>query len=672
MFVNGIYQMKSKIVFLFFALISIIYLHNITRDIYAGDIGDLVSSSCVWGVAHPPGYPLFMILGGILCHLPLSMTPVSKVALISIIASIIGLIFFYKFSFKVTKQLFPSLVSTAILGFSYLFWFHAEIPEVFALNNMFIILIFYFAIQAYKDKKIQNYYVLAFLSGLAVAHHHTIIFVFIAVAILLFKDFLYLISKEKIKNIAYIIGLFIVGVGMYIYVPIASSFKPVINWDNVHDFQSFMHLFLRKDYATLPHLTGGIPYQIRLITMRHYFFELFSAYTYPIFLIIILGFLYLVQTSRKLALTFFICLIISGPLFIYMAMPLTVSNVQLGVLERFYTVSITVLALLIPYGFVSLKKILIKLPIRKSLREFILYSIAIIPLILLIVNFPRTNLSSTQIGNNFAKDILSSVPKGSMLRVSGDTTTFNIWYLHYVLGYRKDITLINPPDTSSLTSLNIIIFDYLKKNPALIKKKSAISEALLNIVSKRRIFATYDDPDTPRDKIALIPKGLVYELIDKKKLPSKKDYLQEIASSSQKLNIPSRKDLKPSESSLIASELPYLYSMSFVKSGNFVLKQYNDAKVAYALQKKALTIDDQNPFAYVGLGVAQFYAYKDCKGAIANLDKAIDYVPVWYQFYIQKYLIYQECGIGQKDMSELAATFKSIFKKDIKELVKDK
>ena len=133
----------------FFIFVSAAFINNLTRDVYSGDIGDLVTAAYVFGVAHPPGYPLLTFLGFVLSHLPLSIPPVSKVALLSVISSLSAFFFLYKFCFMQTKNFFISILSVSILAFSYMFWFFAEIPEVFALNNLFVIALFYFAIKFY-------------------------------------------------------------------------------------------------------------------------------------------------------------------------------------------------------------------------------------------------------------------------------------------------------------------------------------------------------------------------------------------------------------------------------------------------------------------------------------------------------------------------------------------
>src|SRR3989338_662013 len=103
-------MLKKLIVIIFFLIIALIYLHNLTRDIYSGDIGDLVTAAYVGGVAHPPGYPLFSLLGFILSHLPFPLPVVSRVGLISVFSSLAGLIIYYNFANKVTKSIFLSLL----------------------------------------------------------------------------------------------------------------------------------------------------------------------------------------------------------------------------------------------------------------------------------------------------------------------------------------------------------------------------------------------------------------------------------------------------------------------------------------------------------------------------------------------------------------------------------
>ena len=136
---------------MYFALVTfIVYLLQLTRDIYSGDIGDMVSAACVGGVPHPPGYPLFTLIGWFLCSLPLPLPPVTKVAILSAASSATAVFFLYKFSLKITKSRYLSVFSASILAFSHLFWFHAEVPEVFGFHNFFIAALLYFGYDYYE------------------------------------------------------------------------------------------------------------------------------------------------------------------------------------------------------------------------------------------------------------------------------------------------------------------------------------------------------------------------------------------------------------------------------------------------------------------------------------------------------------------------------------------
>src|SRR5207302_1168367 len=47
-----------------------VYLRTIAPSLPAGDSGELITAAWVLGVAHPPGYPLFTMLGHLFTFLP--------------------------------------------------------------------------------------------------------------------------------------------------------------------------------------------------------------------------------------------------------------------------------------------------------------------------------------------------------------------------------------------------------------------------------------------------------------------------------------------------------------------------------------------------------------------------------------------------------------------------
>ncbi len=649
---------KNLIVTIFFTFVGLIYLHNITHDIYSGDIGDLVTAAYVFGVPHPPGYPLFTFLGFIASHLPLSWPPVAKVALVSAISSFIGLIFFYKISFKITKNLFIGLLSCSILAFSYLFWFHGEVPEVFGLNNFFTIVILYLSLMFYFDKKMKYLFLTFFFCGLALTHHQTIIFLFPAVLILVTKHLNLILSKKT--NILYILIAGLAGFLPYIYPLIAASTHPVVNWDNPHTLVNLFHLIFRKDYSYISN-TSSIG-QTGSILLNNYFKTIISTFSYQVMFIIVMGAIYLGIKNRRILGALTISYIISGPLLVLYINALATSSAEWGVVERFYVMSSVILMFFVPFGFLFMKEFLEKFFVNKIFATVLIGYFIIVPVLSFVYNFPKTDLSTTHIGDTLAADILKPLTPHAVLHLYGDTTTFNVWYYHYVLKQRADVDLIHPPGPGGNTYFDQEINTYYRKNPNA-PMQQLPSLTLEEIRKRRPVYASYQIQYVPKDSL-LIPKGLVYELIYKKDLPDKSTYLAESRSFWKSIQPPTLDTLKPNEENLIAQEIPTLYSNGLLNTGNFLILQYKDINEAISYYKKATVVDSTNSGAWVSLGISQIQAYKKCSEGIENMKNGIALYPLIRKYYLQLYTGYKWCG-QVKEMRTVEIYYKKTFRKEL-------
>ena len=657
---------KKITVFIFFLSIGSIYLHNLTRDIYSGDIGDLVTAAYVGGVAHPPGYPLFSLLGFILSHLPLPLPVVSRVGLISVFSSLIGLVIYYKFAFKVTKSVFLSLLSTSILAFSYLFWLTAEVPEGLGLNNFFAIVILYLSLKFYESKKTKYLYLLALFAGLSMTNQLNIITLFPAVIILILTHRKYIFSN---KRFLFALLFFLLGYSIYIYVPIAASRNPPINWDNATNLKNFLRLILRADYGGLaPKKAFTVPFEVRIINVIDYLKTIVLIFSYQVLFLALLGLVQLFKKNKTILLALCLAFLFSGILSIfYTAATISVAAAW-GILERYYTLSTVVLMFVVPYGFVLIRDFL-NSKFSKPIYSYLLIGyFLIIPILLLKYNFPKTDLSKTKIGNNLARNVFSQVPKNSVLFVTGDNTTFSIWYLYYVLKERQDIDIINPPGVGNNLYLDKEINDFYKKHPDT-QLKDVIAKTFDVIRKKRRMFTTYEINPMPKGTI-LIPKGLVFEIINTEDFPNEEDYLASMEKNWSKVKVQRRETLALAEQNFIASEIPFIYSMGLVRVGNFLNDRYNKPKKAEYYYRRALWIDDSNPQAYSGLALSQFKGYADCSQSIENMKKAITLYPIWKMYYLRLYTLYDKCGVDIKIRQKFKAEYKNLFREEIDVLLR--
>ena len=96
------------------------------QGIVGGDSGDLVTAAVTFGVAHPPGYPLYTFFGWIASLVPF-FTPAWRVGLLSSVPQAIVVAFVYSIVSSLTKRKFIGVFSALLLSANYLFFLYSGI-----------------------------------------------------------------------------------------------------------------------------------------------------------------------------------------------------------------------------------------------------------------------------------------------------------------------------------------------------------------------------------------------------------------------------------------------------------------------------------------------------------------------------------------------------------------
>jgi len=231
--------------FLILILSELFYIGGLSRSVYSGDAGDLVSAAVTCGIPHPPGYPLYTFFGCILTRFNL-LTPAYRVGLLSAIPAGISLLVIFVILEKITKNFWISVISICTLSFTYLFWLYSIVPEVFGLNTLFITLLIYISLLILDKPTKRRFYALALVFGLSLSHHHTILFLSPALLYIIYK------SRKALRTYGhnfYIIfpALFFLGLIPYTYLPIAAWGNPKINWNDPRNLNNFVALVTRAD-----------------------------------------------------------------------------------------------------------------------------------------------------------------------------------------------------------------------------------------------------------------------------------------------------------------------------------------------------------------------------------------------------------------------------------------
>ena len=662
-----------------FFVFTFLYIHNLSRSVYGGDVGDLITAAKVMGVAHPSGYPLYVLLGFLLTRLEV-FTPAFLVGLVSSISASVSVLLFYLISFKITKNKLISLVSASILGLNYIFWFYAEIAEVFSLNGLFVLILFSLALLVKEKKKINYLFILAFFTGLSLTNHITIILFFPSVLILIY-DKLWLLIKNP-KHLLTAVFFFLAGFSIYLYVFIASSHNPPVNWENVKDLDSFLRLILRKGYGTFSagSFTPALLSQ-RLITLKIYLISLLTQLTIPVIVLTASGFIYSFIKNKRIFFSILVGFLFSGPIFIgYAGFPLA-SSFLLGVNERFTLMSLIVILLYLPFGILAYKNIVNRLFRKTTYENLFLLVLLIIPFSLFFYNFPKTDLSNITIGDDFAYDYLSSLPKNSLLLIAGDTALLNTWYVHYALGFRPDVRVLNLNTLRGYDYYNTQRDEYLKINPKDQNDPDLRLRIFEYIAKSRPVFSTDAiKPVGKYDGIKWMPHGLTKKLMLKNEnYPNEQEFINLIDSIWGNLryykNLAKEREKSIALGNLTISDIPQTYSDALLYTGNFILSQYQNKILAKEFIKNAINTSPEYYKTYEAMGV-YYLGSGDCKNAEANLQKVNNLYPFDKTNYYLLYITYSKCfndKIKQKEvMNSYKKAFATDFEKDFYSNLKNK
>ncbi|MFW6134269.1 MAG: protein O-mannosyl-transferase family [Elusimicrobiota bacterium] len=399
------------------------------------DSGELITSAYTLSVAHSPGYPLYMILGKFFITIGeiFGLSAAFSLNFLSCITGALTVFVLFFFVYDITKKIIPTVFGSLLSGFAYINWYLSTVSEMYSLNLLFIVVLLLMI-------KKRRYILFAFLSGLTLGNHLTSAFA-------VFVMGLYIIKVEGIKRIDFkrISVFFLLGLGVYIYLPIRAAGSAFINWGNPRTLKAFWDVVTRSAYG---HKLDLISREVTLgqvfIPQIKVFFQSLVSHLTPVGILLgIFGFLKGIKIFKKkedkyiliiLALLF----ILTGPYFIYLA-KMPVNPHALAIVEVNYMVGEMIAAV-----FAGLGLYFILILAKNKTTEFITYFGGAAVLVFCFINsYPKASKSGNYLAQDYAVNILNSVEKDSAVIMRRDHTMFSLWYKKDVQGLRKDVKVIS-------------------------------------------------------------------------------------------------------------------------------------------------------------------------------------------------------------------------------------
>jgi hypothetical protein len=290
-----------------FLISLIIYLLTVQHTVPLWDCGEFIACSAILGVAHPPGTPLFLLIGRLATLLPFVSDISYRINLLSAFSSAaaatmgytvtVRLLFFFpgvtQDALKKIGVYFCSLIGALLFAFGRTQWSNSVEAEVYALAMLLIFLLVWLALRWYDQRGTagaNKYLILiAYLGTLSVALHPTVflvmpaIFVFLILADRsLLRDLrvwisgivLFWVMVDVSQYLTLLVAWSAISLGFYLakrsrvwllplglaiaaiagfsahaYIPIRAAERPSINENDPQTYARFIRYLERKQYG---------------------------------------------------------------------------------------------------------------------------------------------------------------------------------------------------------------------------------------------------------------------------------------------------------------------------------------------------------------------------------------------------------------------------------------
>nr|XP_033807984.1 transmembrane protein 260 isoform X2 [Geotrypetes seraphini] len=441
----------AMISLLVFSGVSAVYINTLHPSVPGGDSGELITVAHEFGVAHPPGYPLFTVLAKLMIILFPYGSIAYRVNLLSGLCGAAAASLLFYTTCKLSGSYSGGIFAGGMFSFSRLTWQWSVAAEVFTLNTLFVGVLMALTVQfqeastTKERSKISK--IGAFCCGLSLCNQHTIVLYVLCIALwVLFQHF-----KERELSLAYTLKLglcFSAGFVPYLYLPVSSYLSYARwTWGDQTTFQGFLTHLLRKEYGTfnlaLSEIGSG--------TTQMLIFQLTSMNTEltvlaPVF--VVMALIQCIIKSEKLKYSvvwlFTVMLVIYSLFFAWRANLDITNPIFIGVVERFWMQSNAVISVLAGLGLVSLVSLLRKVLEDHRVIQCLEWLFAISFVTCHIhFNYSVCDQSSNYVVDKFGRNILSSMSADAIMLLRGDLPGNAVRYLQYCEGLRPDLSLLD-------------------------------------------------------------------------------------------------------------------------------------------------------------------------------------------------------------------------------------
>lgn len=409
------------------------------------DGGDLISAAATGGVAHPTGYPLYLLLARLFQWLPFGSLAY-RTNLLSAVTMALASVLVYWLVVRHTRGSTDGgwaggLAAGFAFGLSPLVWSQAVIAEVYGLQALIVVLLLCLCTAAPKEsptasKRLDRWR--GFILGLGVGNHLTTL---LLAPVLLVSGSMARVSEPPadrpsgwLRNfrmdrgaLLRQLGMFALGLSVYLILPLRALGSPAINWGDPVTPARFWWLVSGQLYQSYYlQFSPSLAWE-RVQVWPGLFLEQFGL---PWIVLGLIGLFVLGRVSRLYLLTLWTAIASTAFAVVYIS----------------------------AYSEVYLIPVLLAFAVWTGLGTNGLIgaigprSWSPVMVVVLIVTGYFAARSATVVGQvdasrdlraeAFGREVLAAAPRNAMVFAREDHSVFTLWYFHFALGERPDLAIV--------------------------------------------------------------------------------------------------------------------------------------------------------------------------------------------------------------------------------------
>jgi hypothetical protein len=416
-----------------------LYAATSPRSVALEDDSLFVLSSYFLGVEHPPGYPLFTLIGHLFTYLPFGSVAY-RVHLASALFGAVSGAAAWLCARSLMHGRLPAYVAAFGLGLSPVFWSQSIIAEVYTLNTFFVLVLVYLGLQVARSTPGQDgagstaLLWMALVFGLSLSNHWPLmLLVAPAFAVLLWPRW-----RELLRRLGLLSWLVLLGLIPYLWMVRRSWMAVPINFDGpLETIPEIVFFVSRAGYAGIDN-SASADWIDRLKFFQFFGGQLLTQFAVLGTLVAAAGFVVQWRLLGRQVAAFLTLAFLMPSVVLLLLLGFDYSAMTKHIFHVYPLPAYAIVALWMGLGFAWLSS-------RYALRAAHVAAGGVALLAFILAVGMRTNLLTRHDwGAHYAQTILRSLPQNAVVFGQGEADLGPMAYYHMVENWRPDITLYQP------------------------------------------------------------------------------------------------------------------------------------------------------------------------------------------------------------------------------------